>query len=857
VTYGRDFRFADEQGMYRTRFTVPRSWKGRKINLIFEGSMTDTEVKVNGRPAGPVHQGSFYRFGYEITGLLRYGEENLLEATVRKMSSDPSVNSAERYADYWIFGGIFRPVYLESVPVTHIAHASVWGNAGGDFTAQLQMEGIGAGTRAEAVITDAGGKEVGSCTAVLKQGDTLVSLSATIGEPQLWTAETPHLYRATLTLFRNDEQLYETSEKFGFRSVEIRKGDGIYLNGNKIKMKGINRHAFWPETGRTLNRNIDARDVRLIKEMNMNAVRCSHYPPDPSFLAICDSLGLYVLDELAGWQNAYDTEVGSNLVREMVQRDLNHPSVIFWSNGNEGGTNKALDPLFLEYDPTGRQVVHCHHRPGNDFNGIETNHYESYQSTEQILQGDLIYMTTEFLHAQNDGGGGAGLHDYWELMYHSKMSGGGFLWAMLDEGVVRTDLNGAVDVNLVNAPDGVLGPHREKEGSFYAIREVFSPVKVGLKTLPEGFAGMLPLENRYEFTSLDRCTFRWELLQFPVPSEGITGDRTLSEGTVQGPVLGPGEAGELILELPETWKEADALRLECYDPHGRRTMEWTWPVGNQLRWLPGRVERDPDMEVKWEETDTTMMLSSNGISITIDTESGLLSRVMNNQRRVTTFRNGPVPVHGPVTLKEVTHRREGDTHCVEIGFSGGLDRVLWKMHPGGWVEMEYSYSLTGLADWAGISFDFEEHYVMSARWLGQGPYRVWKNRMGGGSYGLWEKAYNNTMAGESPWDFPEFKGYHAGVAWMELNTLDGKILVAVPGHDLFVRLFEFYALPAPTAHPALPPGNLSFLDAIPPTGTKMSTNLNAGPETTGPQGAPNRMEGNYTHTLWFDFGILP
>jgi hypothetical protein len=113
------------------------------------------------------------------------------------------------------------------------------------------------------------------------------------------------------------------------------------------------------------------------------------------------------------------------------------------------------------------------------------------------------------------------------------------------------------------------------------------------------------------------------------------------------------------------------------------------------------------------------------------------------------------------------------------------------------------------------------------------------------------------MAGESPWDFPEFKGYHAGVAWMELNTLDGKILVAVPGHDLFVRLFEFYALPAPTAHPALPPGDLSFLDAIPPTGTKMSTNLNAGPETTGPQGAPNRMDGSHTHTLWFDFGILP
>jgi hypothetical protein len=171
--------------------------------------------------------------------------------------------------------------------------------------------------------------------------------------------------------------------------------------------------------------------------------------------------------------------------------------------------------------------------------------------------------------------------------------------------------------------------------------------------------------------------------------------------------------------------------------------------------------------------------------------------------------------------------------------------------------MNYSYGLSGTYDFAGIGFDFEEGNVMSARWLGKGPYRVWKNRMQGGTVDVWEKAYNNTMAGMYPWNFPEFKGYHADVSWMELNTVDGKILMACREKDVFVRLFESYAFPEPTLAPALPPGDISFMDAIPPIGTKMSTGLNATAESTGPQGFQNEIDSTFTHTLYFNFGILP
>ncbi|MCB0644576.1 MAG: hypothetical protein KDC44_23190, partial [Phaeodactylibacter sp.] len=260
-------------------------------------------------------------------------------------------------------------------------------------------------------IYDPSGKLVAEQEQRLRPSTDSTRISLSVSDPLLWTAETPHLYSAELALKRGNIVLHQSTEVFGFRTVEIRAGVGIFINGRQLKFKGVNRHAFWPETGRTLNRSIDRLDIELMKAMNLNAVRCSHYPPDKSFLELCDSLGLYVIDELAGWQNAYDTEVGAKLVREMVLRDVNHPSIILWSNGNEGGTNKDLDDDFLFYDPSERPVIHAHHKPGNDFNGVETNHYEKYYSTKSILEDSLIYMPTEFLHAQDDGGAAAGLQD--------------------------------------------------------------------------------------------------------------------------------------------------------------------------------------------------------------------------------------------------------------------------------------------------------------------------------------------------------------------------------------------------------------------------------------------------------------
>ena len=241
-TNGRNARFADEQGLYRHSFTVPANWKNKKVFIVFEGSMTDTEVKINGKSAGPVHQGSFYRFKYDISPFLQYSGKNTLEVTVSKMSSDPSVNNAERLADYWVFGGIYRPVYLEAVPQEYINYLAIDAKADGQFAAQVFLKGLRQDRNIVAEVVDKNGRIVSTTQARAKAGDSVIEVRTRVTNALAWTSETPHLYQLRVGIKNGAQTLYTMTEKFGFRTIEVRRGDGIYLNGVQIKMKGANRH---------------------------------------------------------------------------------------------------------------------------------------------------------------------------------------------------------------------------------------------------------------------------------------------------------------------------------------------------------------------------------------------------------------------------------------------------------------------------------------------------------------------------------------------------------------------------------------------------------------------------------------
>ena len=896
-TYGKKFKFADEKGMYKYAFQVPADWKNRKVFIVFEGSMTDTELKINGQLAGDIHQGAFYQFRYDITDKLKFGQTNLLEATVSKMSADKSVNSAERFADYWVFGGIFRPVYLEVFPVEHLERVAIDAKADGSFEMDVFPKNLKGKRNVVAELLDAQNKVVATCNAAVNNTDSLVTLNCKVDSPACWTAETPNRYSVRVSLKDGKSELYTTTKKFGFRTIEIRQGDGIYLNGTKIKMKGINRHAFWPETGRCLNNQINLDDVKLIKSMNMNAIRCSHYPPDQIFLNYCDSLGLYVLDELAGWQNAYATAPGAKLVEEMVIRDLNHPSIIFWSNGNEGGTNKELDDDFAIYDKSNRPVIHAHHRPGNDFNGIDCNHYETYYSSKKIFAEGKIYMPTEFLHAQDDGGGAAGLEDFWELFWNTPNSGGGFTWVLSDEGIVRTDLNGFIDVNRVNAPDGVVGPHREKEGSYYAFREIYCPVKISLKKLPEQFDGKISVENRYHFTNLKDCRFEWQLVNFSTVSDRHAAHQVMKSGIVPSSDIKPLDHGILdfglrspVSGLPSDYKKYDALYLKVFDRSGDEIYCYSWKIGGNLHAVSQLVKMDISEQEKQQreklkaagieadnilpieqqsadlskekgvaeltENDSLYTLKASGIAVTFSRKDGKIRKVTNDLGLPLPFSNGPVLVSGNARLESIKPIKTDKSYSLEMIYSGDMKKVIWTMFSSGWLAMDYEYQVAGEQKFTGIGFDFPESDVIGAKWLGKGPSHVWKNRTAGGVLDVYQRMYNNRLPADNSWGLPQFKGYFPEVSWMEFNTVDGKFTVVVQEDDLFIRLFNFYGISGPKNYPELPVGDISFLDAIPPIGTKLAMGISNDTWNLGPMGELNKMDKPVKRTLYFYFGLL-
>ena len=244
--YGEGAKRHNEQGQYRVKFAVPPAWRGRTIRLVFEGVMTEATVRVNGMPAGPSHIGGFYRFGYDITQLVKLsaGADNVLEVDVNKVASNAASEKAERGGDYWVFGGIFRPVWLEAAPAQAIAGVAIDARADGTLAARVRLSQPAPGASVEAQVFDAAGKAVGPVfragLAASAADPALVTVRGSLPAPRLWTAETPNLYTLRLTLRRGGKALHTQSTRFGFRTFEVRQGDGLYLNGRKIVIKGVN-----------------------------------------------------------------------------------------------------------------------------------------------------------------------------------------------------------------------------------------------------------------------------------------------------------------------------------------------------------------------------------------------------------------------------------------------------------------------------------------------------------------------------------------------------------------------------------------------------------------------------------------
>jgi hypothetical protein len=664
------------------------------------------------------------------------------------------------------------------------------------------------------------------------------------------------------TLSANGRPLHTVKQRFGFRTIELRLHDGIYVNNVKIKFKGVNHHTFWPTTGRASCKAMSIADVNLIKDMNMNAVRMSHYPPDTHFLDVCDSLGLFVLDELTGWHHAYDTKVGSKLVTEMINRDVNHPSVVIWDNGNEGGFNFNLDHLFDDLDIQKRPLIH----PWAIFRGTNTQHYINYDyGTNTDLHGHDVAFPTEFLHGIYDGGAGAGLDDFWNEMWHTPISAGGFIWVFADEAVVRTDKNGLLDSDGDHGPDGILGPYHQKEGSFYTIKEVWCPVYLEPREITPEFDGRLRLENRYFYTNLNQCTFTYKLVKLsnPYQTRSLKMQRS---GIIPSPDVPPCQYGYLQMNLPAGWQKYDVLYVTAFDPYKRELYKWSWPISSHQVITQRMLTRIPlnGSKPAISETDSLYKVSANGIKFDFDRNNGFLKHVQNAKGEIP-FNNGPVLAEGQdkTGFKQLRQYFKDDTLVIEADFAPKttLQQLRWMIYPSGLLKLDVRYwPVAEEAKLLGVNFDYPEKNVEGVTYMGDGPYRVWKDRLKGVTLNVWDKPYNNTITGEDSTKliYPEFKGYYSNLYWMKLKTKGQPVTIICDSRDVFMRLFT-PQYPKHTYNnniaPAFPSGNISFMHGITPIGTKSQS-----PDRLGPQGAMNQYFNYAKHienalplTLYFDF----
>ena len=447
---------------YVKYFTVPENMQGKRLFVSFQGVESGFALWCNGSYVG-YSEDTFTPSEFELTSYLKEGE-NKLAVQVFKWTSGSWCEDQ----DFFRFSGIFRDVYLYSIPDTHVSDIRIKTILNDTYdrgNLEIVLEAIGNG-KVEMILTRQG-EEAARTEVEIKDGQSTV-VELTIEQPALWSAEQPNLYNLMIQVTDNQEQLQELiPQRVGFRRFAIE--DGIMkLNGKRIVFKGVDRHEFSSRRGRVPNHDELLRDIVTMKRNNINAIRTSHYPNDSALYALCDEYGLYLIDECNMETHGMWDMVGRGVwpiekalpgdrqewkdllldrVNSMYQRDKNHPSIIIWSCGNEsfgGSVIYEMSKLFHALDDT--RLVHyegvCNDRRYNDTSDMESRMYPSAAYVKEFLQKDRSkpYLLCEYTHAMGNSCGG--MHKYTDLTDEEPLFQGGFIWDYIDQSIYHKDRYG-------------------------------------------------------------------------------------------------------------------------------------------------------------------------------------------------------------------------------------------------------------------------------------------------------------------------------------------------------------------------------------------------------------------------------
>ena len=804
-------------GSYRRTITVPSSWNGREIYLHFNGIYSAAYVWVNGQKVGYT-QAPNVDAEFDVTKYIKPGIENLVCVEVYRWSDGSYIEDQDMFR----LSGIHRDVYLEARQKLHVQDVKLTSMMGGrgrrggdnfiraflgiDVTLQ-NLDKKAADARVDVELVNPAGKTIQ--TAILqvsdiKNGKKDAKLNLEVQNPELWSAEKPNLYTVNISV---GGDVY--TQKYGFRKIENRNGQ-VFINGKRVMFKGADRHDTHPIYGKAIPVESMIEDILLMKRYNLNTVRTSHYPNDPRMYALYDYYGIYVMDEAdvechanhrlsrdPKWEGQYvDRQV------RMVQRDKNHPSVIFWSMGNEcgGGQNfVASKKAIQELDD---RLIH--YEGMNEVADMDSRMYPQLNHMIRLdqqadLQGRPFFLC-EYAHAMGNAIGN--LQEYWDYIeFESKRMIGGCIWDWVDQSLCKwgeptTNMYyGGGFGDFPNDNDfccnGIITADRHVTPKLLEVKKVYQYVDFKLTD-----GGKLRIRNRYCFTPLSDFTFHWSLLR-----DG----KMIKAGTASLPEVLPGDscfidlpcevpAGEGLYHLNVSLKLKEATRwaeagheVACEQlclKYGEPTLMDAVKVGGAL---------------KVEENAQQVSVKGDGFAFAVSKQSGAVTELSYNEKPIIV--TGDKVPFGNLTFngyRSISNDRKGNLRSTiespKVTAEGAEDAIIinvkynvkagrdgqtsvpvettYTIYNDGSIGVKGNFGNEGNKDFSRLGLIAAlEPRLGNVQWLGRGPHENYPDRKTSAFMGVW----NGTVNGMTEeYEKPQSMGERCDVKWVTFTDDKGE-----------------------------------------------------------------------------------
>ncbi len=815
-------------GSYRRTFTVPEGWQNREIFIRFGAVKSAFYIWINGQYVG-YSQGSKTPAEWDITSYLRKGENTVALKVYRW--SDGSYLECQ---DFWRVSGIERDVCLYSAPRVRIRDFFVHTDLDENYRdAELAVDvdlrhhlsrAPDQNFSIELLLSDDQHRTIAKSSRKFKftKKDLKLTLNTRVNNPAKWTAETPNLYNLALILKDEKNQTLEVlADKIGFREAEIRNGQ-LLVNGVPIYLKGVNRHEHDEHTGHVISEESMIKDIKLMKEFNINAVRTSHYPNDPRWYELCDRYGIYLIDEAnieshgMGYgekslaKNPDWMEAHLDRIQRMVERDKNHPSVIIWSMGNEAGDGinfEEASKWIHSRDPSRPvQYERAQERPYVDI--VSPMYSWAYLESYGYRWKDRPLILCEYSHAMGNSNGN--LKDYWAIIEKYPNLQGGFIWDWVDQGIAQTDEKGRKwwafggDFGPEGTPsdfnfciNGLVSPDRTPHPALWEVKKVYQNVE--FEAIPFS-PNRVKIKNKFAFTDLSKFK-----IEYTVEANG----REVFRRRLPKLNVAPGEEEVIELQLPMAAPQSGSeytlnFAVKTAAPEGLIPADHV--IAAEQFILPWSQEAEPlkidDLpEIKVKESKKSIRVKGERFELVFDKTTGTIRSFKSFE--IELLKRGPLPNfwRAPTdndfgngmpercapwneagtnrVVEEIAARKLNERHfqiAVKFSFPSVESFMLtrYDVYGNGVVSVNNTFKAgkENLPEIPrlGMRLRLPRQFDRS-RWFGRGPHENYWDRKTGAYLGDYSMPVKDLFF---PYVSPQETGYRTDTRWLALTNKEGQ-----------------------------------------------------------------------------------